>query len=194
LSHRFKLNKSYQILVFLGPFKANEPDGWPTEPNLVGIDGIFSNDSSSGGCSNCEEQAEAKLTVMDVIPLTRHLVKWIKLRKECPPGEDDAVTIENLEHEQVERFLKKNLHWRVADMNLHPFTGECNFVKVSAVDRVVRLPQRYDEAVRFGEEEDDHEKHQVQDDTNGQEETNNYGHEEETNKSGWCCGFRCSVM
>jgi hypothetical protein len=189
------LNTSYQILVFLGPFKNDDSDGWPTEPNLVGINGIFSNDSTSGGCSNCEEQAASKLIVMDVIALTRHLIKWIKSRKECPPGEDDAIILENLEYDQVHRFLQKNLHWRVADMNLHPFTGECDFVKVSAAQRIVRLPRRYDEAVRFGEGDQNYEKHhEIVEEANVQEETNNYQNGEETDKSGWCCGLKCSIM
>jgi tyrosinase-like protein len=155
----------------------------------VGINGIFSNNSESGGCSNCEEQAAAKLTVMDVIPLTRHLIKW--LHKECPPKQEGAIRLESLEHEEVQKFLLKNLHWRVADMNLHPFTGECDFVKVSAVDRIVRLPKRFDEAVRFGDEDDEYEKGET-----GQGEAPPPGEytEDEQLKQGGCCGLRCTVM
>jgi hypothetical protein len=149
---------SYQVLIFLGPFNADNPDSWPTDQYLVGINGVFANDPTAGGCTNCEQQSDSKLTVMDVIPLTRHLIRWIRSRKECPPDADDAVIIENLEYDQVQRFLKKNLHWRIADMHLNPFQGEYDFVKVSVVDRVVRLPTTYEDAVRFGEEEDGDEK------------------------------------
>lgn len=92
---------------------------------------------------------------MDIIPLTRHLIRWIRSGNECPPDADDAVIIKTLEYEQVQRFLKKNLHWRIADMHLNPYVGEYDFVKVSVVDRVVRLPTKYEDAVRFGEEDDD---------------------------------------
>jgi hypothetical protein len=126
---------------------------------------------------------------MDVIPLTRHLIKW--LHKECPPGEEGAICLESLEHDQVQKFLLRNLHWRVADMNLHPFTGECDFVKVSAVDRIVRLPTRYDEAVKFGEEDDEYDKGEP--DQAPQAPAGDYTGDEET-KQGGCCGLRCTVM
>jgi len=143
------MQKSYQIFVFLGPFNSETPDDWPTDPYLVGIDGIFSNNPHSGNCSNCETQASSKLCVMDVIPLTHHLVKWIRSKRRCPPYGGDGLILESLEYEQVGEFLRKNLHWRVADMNLCPLQGQCDFVKVQAIDRIVRLPGTYDEEVVY---------------------------------------------
>lgn len=148
--HRFALCGSYQIFVFLGPFNADEPDGWPTEPNLVGIDGVFSNNPEEGACSNCEIQAEAKLRVMDVIPLTHHLVKWLRSKCKCPHDADDGITLASLQRSDVAPFLKRNFHWRVTDMHLHVVKGDVDFVKVAAVDRLVKLPERYDELVDFG--------------------------------------------
>ena len=43
--------------------------------------------------------------------------------------------------------MRKNLHWRVADLNIKPFDGHIDFVQVYAVDRVVILPGRYQDSV-----------------------------------------------
>lgn len=149
--HRFALRGSYQIFVFLGPFNTDEPDRWPTEPNLVGIDGIFCNNPEDGACSNCEIQAEAKLRVMDVIPLTHHLVKWLRSKRKCPPDAEDGIALASLRRGDVAPFLKRNFHWRVTDMHLHVVKCDIDFVEVAAVDRLVKLAERYDELVDFGE-------------------------------------------
>lgn len=148
---RFKFGGSYQVFVFLGPFNADEPDSWPSEKSLVGIDGIFSNDPSGGGCTNCEQQAEAKIMVEDVMPLTQHLLRWIASGERCPPGDSEAICCEGLEYEQVSRFLRKNLHWRVADMNLNRIENVGDCVKVNAADRFVYLPEYHRDEVRFSE-------------------------------------------
>lgn len=156
--YRFKFEGSYQVLVFLGPFNDDNPDGWPVEENLVGINGIFSNNYRHGNCENCEAQAKAKVCVMDVIPLTHHLVKWIRCKRKCP-DDDDGLILKDLDYEQVDRFLHKNLHWRVADLNLKPLRGHVDFVEVYAIDRVVILPGRYQESVVYEKHGDRREMH-----------------------------------
>lgn len=89
-------------------------------------------------------QAQTRLTVMDVIPLTAHLLKWIIRGRKCPEDDADGVRCESLEYVEVSRFLRKNFHWRVADMNGVPIEN-VSCVTVSAVDRVVSLPQRHDD-------------------------------------------------
>jgi hypothetical protein len=186
------MNKSYQVFVFLGPFADDKPDQWPTEPNLVGINGIFSNSSSGNGtCSNCENQAAAKLTVMDAVPLTKHLIKWIKTKHECPEGEANSIKIEDLGYEHVKAFLARNLHWRVADMNLYPFREECTFVKVQAVERTVHLPKTYDEKVCFGQSK-------VEGKTNypsaPQTTKPSTEYNEKPVESAGCCGAKCVIQ
>ena len=36
-------------------------------------------------------------------------------------------------------------------MNLYAFREKCDFVHVQAIERIVHLPKRYDEAISFGE-------------------------------------------
>jgi hypothetical protein len=185
------MNKSYQIFVFLGPFKDDQPDQWPTESNLVGINGIFSNTSRNGNCSNCENQAASKLTVMDVVPLTKHLIKWIKTKRECPEGDADGVKLEDLGYAHVKAFLNKNLHWRVADMNLYPFREECNFVKVQAVERMIHLPENYDEKVVFGDSQVENSGSTT---SAAQSASPPGGYEEKKPESSGCCGTKCVIM
>jgi hypothetical protein len=203
------LRGSYQIFVFLGPFNADEPDGWPTEPNLVGIDGVFSNNPEEGACSNCEIQAEAKLRVMDVIPLTHHLVKWIRSKRKCPHDADDGIVLASLQRSDVALFLKRNFHWRVTDMHLHVVKGDIDFVEVAAVDRLVKLPERYDELVDFGEKNvhvpGEHHKPEGYNGPPKEKLAHGAGYEgrtdgeygrdgEETRDRTECCGMRCVIQ
>jgi len=151
VAEKFKFNGTYQVFVFLGQFNSGDPDNWPSDKCLVGINGIWSNNPRSGGCANCEQQADAKLTVMDVIPLTPHLLKWISLGEKCPAGDPEGVTCQSLDYNQVFPFLKKNLHWRVADMNLNVIEGEIEGINVYAADRIVTLPTKYQDPVQFGD-------------------------------------------
>jgi hypothetical protein len=151
VSFRFKFGGSYQVFVFLGPFNANDPDGWPRERNLVGINGIFSNNPTGGGCTNCEQQAQAQIIVEDVIPLTQRLLKWVISGERCPPGDSEGLCCEDLEYEQVSRFLRKNLHWRVADMNLNCIENVGDCVRVNATNRFIYLPDYHRDEVRYGE-------------------------------------------
>lgn len=150
---------------------------------------------------------------MDVISLTHHLVKWIRSRSRCP-DDDGGLVLEDLSYEQVSRFLAKNLHWRVADMNLCPYREEVDFVKVSAVDRIVKLPGRYDESVIYEGSEYRHDVHgygeargggqydggyEKQDDGYGNRERDGgetqprYDGDREGDE-GKCCGMRCVAM
>lgn len=151
VAEKFKFNGTYQVFVFLGQFNSGEPNNWPSDDCLVGINGIWSNNPRSGGCANCEQQADSKLTVMDVIPLTPHLIKWISLGKKCPSDDPEGVACQSLEYDQVSPFLKKNLHWRVADMNLNVIESEVEGINVYAADRIVTLPTKYQDAVQFGD-------------------------------------------
>ena len=82
----------------------------------MGIDIIFSSNPHSGGCSNCEQQASSNLVVTDVLPLTSHLIKWIRSGEKIPVNDPEAVGCRSLEYDDVYPFLRKNLHWRIADV------------------------------------------------------------------------------
>ncbi len=117
-SFRFALDGSFQIFIFVGDFSQN-PDDWIKDPNLAGIDGIFASDPKTGGCGNCERQAESGLLVTDVVPLTAHLIKWIRSGKKIPENDPKALALRSLEPDDVMPFLYKNMHWRVATVRLY---------------------------------------------------------------------------
>ena len=147
------------------------------------------------------------MIVADVIPLTQHLVKWIRSKARCPPGDAEGVLLENLSREQIAPFLAKNFHWRVADLNGTVHEGQCDFVKVEAVDRLVRLPNRYEDEVQFDVKEGEEETSGNYGPTAGQP-AGGYGTEKPgeqvpggdcdddtpADEGRKCCGLPCSVM
>jgi tyrosinase len=118
---RFAFYGSFQIFIFIGDF-CQDPDEWSKDPYLAGIDIIFASDPMSGGCGNCERQAESSLLVTDVVPLTAHLIKWIKSGKKIPQHDPKALACKSLEANDVMPFLYKNMHWRVATVRLTPMS------------------------------------------------------------------------
>ncbi|KAL7268524.1 hypothetical protein RUND412_008851 [Rhizina undulata] len=100
---RFEVEGSFHIHFFLGDVPS-DPAEWikPTEKNTyVGSNTVF---SSRHGCSKCEKQKQDGKLVTGVVPLTRTLLDR--------PGDYD------LEDEQeIEEYLKKELHWRVQKAN-----------------------------------------------------------------------------
>src|SRR5271156_3806054 len=106
---RFALGGSFQIFVFVGDF-SDDPQAWPHDPHLVGIDGIFAT-RNIGNCDNCRNQQELGLIDSDVISLTTVLIAYWKT-KEAHCG----MTLESLDPRHVIPFLRYNLHWRVLDV------------------------------------------------------------------------------
>ncbi|CAD6439069.1 1e1b8ba9-904a-47e5-873c-05ef1d1af1bd [Sclerotinia trifoliorum] len=93
---KFALSKSFFVHVFLGPFK-DEPSSWSFEPNLVGTHCVFAKLSSSGAVA-----ADPNQLVTGTIPLTSALLDDIS-----------QGLLHSLNDEDVEPYLKKNLHYRI---------------------------------------------------------------------------------
>ncbi|KAF9629012.1 hypothetical protein BFW01_g10215 [Lasiodiplodia theobromae] len=93
----------FTIFYFVGPLSElnNDPECcWQTEPNLAGLNHIFS--ARKENCYNCESQAEEGLKVTGTSPINASLQESIEAGK-----------LQSLKPEDVEPFLKKNLIWRV---------------------------------------------------------------------------------
>jgi hypothetical protein len=141
---RFALRSSFQIFIFIGDFCQN-PDDWSKDPNLAGVNGIFASDPKSGGCDNCERQAESSLLVTDVVPLTAHLIKWIRSGKRIPEHDPEGLILTSLESSDVMPFLYKNMHWRVATVRL--FYQEIRIVIGESIANATKDSRRAQTAV-----------------------------------------------
>lgn len=93
---KYALESSFFIHIFLGDFNPN-PSTWSFDPNLVGSHCVFAMISGS------PEKAQADQQVTGTVPLTSALL-------------DDIVhgKVDSLEPDEVEPYLRKNLHWRVS--------------------------------------------------------------------------------
>ena len=96
---KYAFNGPYAVHVFLGDFSTN-PEERAFDKNLVGSWHVFANDVENTGCINCLKSAEENLVVTGSVPLTSALLERIE-------------AVGSLDKEDVERYLKKELHWRI---------------------------------------------------------------------------------
>ncbi|MCJ1424292.1 hypothetical protein MMC29_002179 [Sticta canariensis] len=123
---RFALDgRPFTVHILIGKVPEKEtPDDGIEYKNVVGdvynfVAPIAEKDRISGGCANCRAQAEKKLQSTGQIVLTNALVTRHKqqlLHENSCDGTDDDV-LASMKPEDVVKFLKRNLHWRVSDMN-----------------------------------------------------------------------------
>lgn len=102
--------RTFVIHIFLGDVP-EDSNNWEAAPEHIGVITIFGGALfSSGKCGNCNKQAELDETrlVTGQWSITNALLDIIEAGK--PVG---GVTLESLEREDVSRFLKKALKWRV---------------------------------------------------------------------------------
>lgn len=105
--YRDAIDGVFTIFYFVGPLSElnNDPECcWQTEPNLAGLNHIFS--ARKENCGNCENQAEEGLKVTGTSPINASLQENIESGK-----------LQSLKPEDVEPFLKKNLIWRVVKVS-----------------------------------------------------------------------------
>jgi len=96
---KYAFNGPYAVHVFLGDF-SSDPEERAFDKNLVGSWHVFANDVDNTGCINCLKSAEENLIVTGAVPLTSALLERIE-------------AVGSLDTEDVERYLKKELHWRI---------------------------------------------------------------------------------
>jgi tyrosinase len=84
--------ESYTIRIFLGDF-TSDPNGWSSDPNLVGTHGVFAKKMSLGG---------------EPVPVSGAIMLRKKLRADFEKGK-----ISGLTEDVVVPYLTQNLHWRV---------------------------------------------------------------------------------
>ncbi|KAK0663837.1 Tyrosinase [Lasiodiplodia hormozganensis] len=106
------LDGAFSIYFFIGPTAAADVDDdegsspltWPAEPTLAGITHVFA--APKDACDNCALQSDEGLRVTGTTTITPILLDYVEdgqLPSIAPPD--------------VVPFLKKNLIWRVADVN-----------------------------------------------------------------------------
>lgn len=96
---------SFFVHTFIGDFNS-DPSQWSSDPNLAGTHCFFSNSPISSGCASCG----SNLQVAGSMPLTTALSAQIQ-GTNSTAGSNSSLT--SLDPEQVEPYLKQNLHWRV---------------------------------------------------------------------------------
>jgi tyrosinase len=97
----FEVDSSFSIYVFVGK-ESDIPDDarqWVKSPYLVGCDDVFLN-GDPDQCSNCMDNAD--LVIEDYVQLDDHLWK----------------SLQTVDKNVVEPYLKENLHWRVAKVSI----------------------------------------------------------------------------
>ncbi|KAI9886218.1 MAG: hypothetical protein M1823_001953 [Watsoniomyces obsoletus] len=130
------LDGSFFVHIFLGDYS---PDAfaWAFEPNLVGSHCVFQKDP--GACSKCDV-ANNEVEVTGVIPLTTALLESIKQGKIC-----------SLDPEEVDPYLKENLHWRVSKMDDTSVPNEeVPGLQVTVISAEVRKPNNDEEFPEWG--------------------------------------------
>jgi hypothetical protein len=103
---KYAFNGPFAVYVFMGDFTADK-DERPYDPNLVGSVAVFANDIRHTGCGKCQDNREAGLEVTGSVPLTSALMERMD-------------EVGSLDKEDVERYLTKNLHWRIHSVSFVP--------------------------------------------------------------------------
>jgi len=97
-------------MVFDGPPSSDDPAGWDTDYNLVGIVGVFTttdavlDEEGDSKCARCNDKQD--LVITGAVPLTMALLQDVV-----------ANAIDTLTPEEVVPHLKGNLNWKVKGFN-----------------------------------------------------------------------------
>lgn len=119
--------RPFTVHILIGKVPEREtPDDGIEYKNVVGdvynfVAPIGEGNRVSGGCANCRAQAEMQLQSTGQIVLTNALVTRHKqqlLHDNRYSGTENDV-LASMEPEDVVKFLKRNLHWRVSDVGNH---------------------------------------------------------------------------
>lgn len=102
VSQKFAMGSSYAVYLFLGKYSSNSSD-WGTDPNLVGIHGVFANIASDPSLKKLGRRGMNDLLGTGSVPLTTTLISKIATGQ-----------LSGLSPSDVEAYLIKNLDWRAA--------------------------------------------------------------------------------
>lgn len=133
---KMALQSAFFIHIFLGDFNP-DPACWTFEPNLVGAHAVFTPFTNASSALD----SGASSIVTGTIPLTRTL-----------SGQANKGLV-NLDcTEEVEAYLRKNLHWRVTRMDdTFVPSSEVQDLKISVVSSVVKAAEADDEFPVWGD-------------------------------------------
>jgi hypothetical protein len=124
---RYAFDGSFNVHLFVGHVKDNQPERYITKKNEAGFTGVFcSPQNNLSGCSNCVQQRQEDIVIQDTIPLTAFLYSFLTAsdRSDTLIPQAQKKTIDNLTPEEVVPFLKENLQWRMTDLATNLLHGE----------------------------------------------------------------------
>lgn len=127
ITTRYAFDGSFNVHLFLGHVKDDQPQRFITKKNEVGFTGIFATPQSGvEGCSNCVKQREEDVFIEDTIPLTTALYSFLTASEGSNTliPQAEKKTVDNLLPEEVVPFLKENLRWRMTDLSANLLQGE----------------------------------------------------------------------
>ena len=129
-AEKHTLDGAYTVHVFLGPAEEQNTALWPSAPTHVGTFAPLGQPSDTG-CGKCQADQRDHAEVTGQIPLTIALIERYL-----------AGIIDDLSEQNVIRYLKKNLHWRVVkgDGTVLPNRRDVAGLLVFVVSNEVTLP------------------------------------------------------
>lgn len=119
LYDRFALGGNpYLVRIFLGDVPPGPPFYFADTPTQVGLVYNFSSPplgrgTGEEGCQNCARQREAGHLSTGQLVLTDYLAEWVRKGLQGRDGE----RLGGLGREEVGRWLRKELHWRISDVS-----------------------------------------------------------------------------
>lgn len=102
VSQKFAMGSSYGVYIFMGNYTANST-GWGTDPNLVGVHGVFANMKNNGSLAMLRRRGMGNLKGTGSIPLTTMLINKVATGQ-----------LASLSPEDVEPYLTRSLDWRAS--------------------------------------------------------------------------------
>lgn len=102
VSQKFAMGNSYAVYLFMGNYSSNSTQ-WGTDPNLVGVHGVFANLMYSSSFSMLRRDGMADLKGTGSIPLTTMLIDKVATGQ-----------LASLAPEDVEPYLTHHLDWRAS--------------------------------------------------------------------------------
>ncbi|KAJ3555443.1 hypothetical protein NM688_g2573 [Phlebia brevispora] len=149
LVDRFANNgRTFLVNLFLGEVP-DDPSSWETASKFGSVAIFGGSQYASGNCANCANQAanpERRL-VTGQVTITMTLLDLIEAKEEVY-GE----VLGSLHKNEVARFLKKSLHWRIVKLgNAELPLSEVPSLKVSVAVATATLPIEEGEFIEYGD-------------------------------------------
>jgi tyrosinase len=124
--HKFGLDGSFSVYVFLGDDCGNDAKAWMTESSFVGSVGML----SQAGVAAADTQ-KLNQVANGAVPLTAALEAKVRV------GE-----LESMHEEVVAKYLQERLGWRISKVRKNCFTLSCAYANRRALDQRRRTLSR----------------------------------------------------